>query len=318
MYETPEACTAEFIRGTRAFLDSPSPVRHAGEPRVRIFAGGFLAYVFGQSEMAVAALDVPGWTHCYRVLVPFDCLVDQASSELFQRDENVSWVVPNGWDVTLVVEDGAPLSPISGRLREGTPEDPTDARSWEIIDLVPDFAEFCIGARLAPDWSTRPGVLSTLRVTGGEVSSVPIQTTFQYSWSWTGRDGHEHRQPITDVLKCESDAPKGASLDFRERGGNTHLSVRLKPGPDNDIPILMLAVPQNWDPDPSLQYRLDLAHLHATLGICEWDEDVRCVLNPARHEISQELRPRPPAVDPFFRTMRAGTLNCGGRRLSAR
>jgi hypothetical protein len=318
MYETPESCTAEFIRSIRPFLAHSS---NEGEPSLQAFAVGFLVHVIGQEEIAVTALDVPGWTHCYRILVPADCLADDGSSGLFHRDGDISWVDPSGWDVTLTVEDGTPLKRVHGRLNGGIPVNPTDARSWEIIDLVPDFAEFCIGARLARGWSTRPGVLSTLRLTSGMVSSVPTAGTYQYSWSWTGKDGQRCRQPITDVLRCESQAPKGASLDFRERGGARTVSVKLQPGTARSIRVFMVSVPEGWDrslENTLSEYHLELTHLHATLRICEWAEDVRGVLNAAPHQIPSNLRPKTPgSLAPFLDMCRPGRVNCGGRTLSA-
>jgi hypothetical protein len=292
-----------------------------------VFAGGFFAHIFEKKEMVVCALDVPASPHVYGLLTSAECLADPSHATPLVIENDIAAVLLDSWDIQLEYKGKVPqLGARHGKLRKGVPVNPTERASWEIIELVPEFGEFCVGAGLAADWRTRDGILGTFGIKDGDISAYPTATTFLRTWKWKGKKGRAHQQPIADVVRNVVGPMDSALLSFKSRGKSktTHKVQLQSPRDGGAIIVVLVGLPCNWSEDqgPTKDLELELAHMHATLRLCDIaGSDVRCVLNAIPTDIPARMRPKPISssgpLDILWEIDRPGKINCTARRLTA-
>jgi hypothetical protein len=295
----------------------PEPAASDAGHMLRVWSAGFHAYVIDQHEVHVCGLDVPTWPHAYGMIMDEQMLASIGQAAPFVVADGFAELLLDGWDISFGTGIASQqLTRRHGRLRDGLPVDPQRRESWEILELIPDVEDFCVGAKLASNWPSRPGITSRVSLSGGVLSVVPSKHTFEVMWSWNGQNGVEFRQPIADIVKCEVPVESAPVITAtsRETGAVYHVPLAAA---NQDVDVFVLGFPIDWNQNlpPEEEYRLEVAHVHATLGICDVATDVRCVINATPHEIPASQRPRDPGPDPFVDIMRPGKINCTGRKL---
>jgi hypothetical protein len=294
--------------------------------RLQVYAAGFFAHVFEKNEVVTCALDVPTWPHVSVLVVPTACLADPTNIEPLMVDEDVAAVMLDSWDVRFDnTGNTTPLKSHNGKLVDGLPENPGVRASWEIIELVPDFSEFCVGAQLSSTWRSSAGIVGTFTMHNGDVRAFPTKNTFARTWSWTGRDGKPHRQPIADIVGNVVGPVDKAFLSFtsRQNRAETHRVQLRAPGFDPAY-VVLFGIPCDWfsDQDATRDKELEIAHMHATLRLCDVPGgEIRCVINALPQSIPEALKPKPTPdgdlLGALFEIDRPGKINCTARRLIA-
>ncbi|HEY3380791.1 MAG TPA: hypothetical protein VGK32_03425 [Vicinamibacterales bacterium] len=307
---------------------------------VDIKAKGFFAYIMGPNrgdlpehdEVVACALAVPGWPHDYWVRIPESVLKDV--EQLQALDPRHITDVGNYWDVSLDGWDVRIRFPgsLAGKVRErrrphdkeGIPENPTECDSWTGFEMLPDYEDVAVGARLSSQWESRRLHVGVFRFSNGEVGSWPDQFTTHRTWEWLDRNNVRLVQPITDTTHYRSDTVTSAELEFGRDGRTWPVSFR------NEVEMVELQLWSQPHPESKKEgdvgyaldtYALELAHMHATLQLCDVDSTVGCVIEPQMHTIPAEQQPR----DCGWATSRSlpavygyrppGKVNCGTRRL---
>ena len=289
-----------------------------GGERIQLFGVGFLAHIFGPREVVSCALECPGWKHEYALALEAEALADPEGAAPLSIEGGVACVRLEGWDVGLEIKGAsARISHRRGRLVDGIPADYSNIEAWKVLDMLPDFTDFCIGARLARDWRQRRGILGTVRMSGGEFGTVPANYTFQRTWCWTGKSGSEHCQAIGDILHYTSNPGEEIALTFTARADGSSYRVPLKPNRGQPWIVGVVGEQMNWsrELDKAAQFELELAHAHATMRLCDMEgAAVGMVLAPESRLIPETKRP---TDGPGLVEIRLpGRINCSGRQMT--
>lgn len=284
--------------------------------RVQLYASNFWLHLLGTTEVVTCGLDVPGWKHHYLLSIEAGAL--KGDTTPLQVIDGSAIMDLDGWDLTIEIAGADPaVQLVRGELEQGIPkEDPTSIESWRILDLMPDFTQFCVGAHLSAGWPQRTGIATTVRMKAGSFCALPAVYTFENTWSWTGPGGREHRQAIADVLDYASTPGDRVVLMLTERRprGRSY-PLELAPNKGRPWALTLVGFPDGWSHgmDPVQQYELELAHVHATLRLCDVEaQDFRAVVAPTPHPIPEDKIPsfrQPGQVE----VMLPGRINCAGR-----
>jgi hypothetical protein len=280
-----------------------------GHQAMNLTAGGFMAYVLRKTEIVACALESPGWAHHYYLAVDSGVFEGPIPAP-FLADGQWAFVGLRGWDVVLNATDALDgITIVRDALKGGIPKNYQKRANWRTLALMPALADFLIGAGIASDWRTRPGILGTVTLSNGTVSAQPTHYTYETVWKWKARGGKDHKQALADILDYSSHEASGFELVFT-RPGSSKADYRVRISSDGGR-LFVVGVPAGgWpDPDGPRQIPLELAHAHASLGLCDVKSDVRIVLRPA--STPNDKKPK----DREERIRIPGRINCGGRLL---
>jgi hypothetical protein len=182
------------------------------------------------------------------------------------------------------------------------------------FELIVPFESICCHAVPHPQRLQEPAAVSvSLRLDGGTLRSLPDSHTNGRRWRWTDCQGQTVEKPLSSLTLYDKPAWSSRTLTFTPTAeGGTAGTIRFS-GPEVFLAVLHLPLKEETDPRAT-----DLAHVAATLGLCEPGSEVRVAFGeeiPDSGHLPEAQLPEPIVKFLGLGAFLKGRPNCGARTL---